>query len=92
MMNMVELDNKVDALRELQTEIEKLQAEVEAIKDALKAEMIERGEETLTGNGWKASWKVVESSRIDVKALKGHHPEIAALYTVSTRTSRFTVN
>ncbi|MBR3742170.1 MAG: hypothetical protein IKN04_17235, partial [Clostridia bacterium] len=76
----------------LQSEIERLTAEVEAIKDTIKAEMVNRGEETLTGNGWKASWKVVESSRFDSKALKAADPVTYALYTVSTRTSRFTVN
>ncbi|MBR4908170.1 MAG: hypothetical protein IKZ43_04070 [Acidaminococcaceae bacterium] len=91
-MSIKELDSRVTTLRELQSEIERLTAEVEAIKDSIKAEMVNRGEETLTGNGWKASWKVIESSRLDGKALKAAMPEIAARFTVSTRTSRFTVN
>ncbi|MBR6185470.1 MAG: hypothetical protein IKQ41_04335 [Clostridia bacterium] len=91
-MSTQELDSRVTTLRELQSEIERLTAEVEAIKDTIKAEMVNRGEETLTGNGWKASWKVVESSRFDSKALKAADPATYALYTISTRTSRFTVN
>ena len=91
-MSIMELDTKVDALRELQSEIERLTAEAEAIKDALKGEMIERGEETLAGNGWKCSWKVVESTRFDSKALKAADPETWSRYTVSTRTSRFILN
>ena len=88
-MSINELDGKVSALRELQSAIEAMQAEAETIKDALKAEMIDRGADTLTGNGWKASWKVVESSRLDGKALKAALPDIAARYTVTTRASRF---
>lgn len=91
-MSIKELDSKVNALRELQSEIERLTAEAEAIKDEIKGEMVNRGEETLTGNGWKASWKVVESTRFDSKALKAADPATYALYTVSTRTSRFCVN
>ena len=91
-MSTKELDVKVNALRELQTTIEQMQAEAEAIKDAIKAEMVSRGKETLTGTGWKASWKVIESSRLDGKALKAELPEIAARYTITTRASRFTVN
>ena len=88
-MSINELDGKVSALRELQSAIEAMQAEAETIKDTLKAEMIDRGADTLTGNGWKASWKVVESSRLDGKALKAALPDIAARYTVTTRASRF---
>lgn len=90
-MSIKELDSRVITMRELQSEIDRLSAEVEAIKDSVKAEMVNRGEETLTGNGWKASWKVVESSRLDSKALKAQAPEVYARFTISTRTSRFTV-
>ncbi|MBR3108880.1 MAG: hypothetical protein IKH30_17105 [Clostridia bacterium] len=91
-MSIMELDSRVTTLRELQSEIERMTAEVETIKDSIKAEMVNRGEDTLTGNGWKASWKVIESSRLDGKALKAAMPEIAARFTISTRTSRFTIN
>ena len=91
-MSTQELDSRVTTLRELQSEIERLTAEAEGIKDEIKGEMVNRGEETLTGNGWKASWKVVESSRFDSKALKAADPATYALYTISTRTSRFCLN
>ena len=90
-MSSAELDSKVTTLRELQSEIDRLTAEAEAIKDSIKAEMVNRGEETLTGNGWKASWKVIESSRLDSKALKAQAPEVYAKFIISTRTSRFTI-
>ena len=91
-MSIKELDSQVMTLRELQSEIDRLNAEVEAIKDSIKTEMVNRGEEVLTGNGWKASWKVVESTRFDSKALKAADPATYALYTISTRISRFKVN
>ena len=91
-MSTYELDNQVNSLREIQTMIERLTAEAEAIKDSIKAEMVNRGEDTLVGNGWKASWKIIEGSRFDSKALKAADPATYARYTVSTRTSRFTIN
>ncbi len=91
-MSIPELDTKVFTLKEIQSEIERLEAEAEAIKDAIKSEMVDRGQETLSGNGWKASWKIIESNRLDSKALKQALPDIAARFTVTTRTSRFTVN
>lgn len=90
-MSTYELDNQVNSLMEIQSTIERLTAEAEAIKDSIKAEMVKRGEETLTGNGWKASWKVIESSRLDSKALKAQAPEVYARFTINTRTSRFTI-
>ena len=91
-MSTQELDSKIAALRELQTTIDQLTAELEAVKDQVKAEMAERGEETIIGNGWRASWKVIESSRFDAKALKAADPETFARFTITTRTSRFCVN
>ena len=88
-MSIKDLDSRVSALKALQQEIENLTAEAEAIKDEIKAEMIDRGEETLTGTGWKASWKVVESSRIDTKALKAAMPDVASRFTVTSKASRF---
>lgn len=88
-MSIKDLDQKVSILKALQIEIESMTAEAEAIKDEIKMEMANRGEEVLTGTGWKASWKVVESSRIDTKALKAAMPDVAARYTVTSKTSRF---
>ena len=91
-MSAHELDSKVSTLRSLQSQIEALQAEAEAIRDSIKAEMVNRGEETLQGDGWRASWKIVESSRLDTKALKAQAPEIYNRFTVCTRQSRFCLN
>lgn len=91
-MSIKELNSQVMTLRELQSEIDRLTAEAEAIKDTIKQTMIDQGTETLAGNGWKASWKVVESTRFDSKALKAADPTTYAMYTISTRTSRFCVN
>lgn len=91
-MSTKELDARVSTLKSLMQEIESMTAEAEAIKDELKMEMANRGEETLAGTGWKASWKVIESSRIDTKALKAALPDVAARYTVTSKTSRFCLN
>ena len=91
-MSTKDLDQKVSILKALQIEIESMTAEAEAIKDEIKMEMANRGEEVLTGTDWKASWKVIESSRIDTKALKAAMPDVAAKYTVTSKTSRFCLN
>ena len=91
-MSIKELDNRVATLRELQAEADRITAEIESIKDEIKAQMIEQGEETLSGTDWKASWKIVEGTRFDSKALKAADPATFARFTVATRTSRFILN
>ena len=71
--------------------IAELEAEAEALTDRLKAAMVERGEETLQGDGWKATWKNVTSSRFDSKKFKADHSELYAQYSKKTTTTRFCV-
>lgn len=88
-MSILELDRKVAELKELQSMIAEMQNEAEAIKDAIKQAMIDRETETLTGNGWKASWKNVNSSRFDSKRFKADHADLYAEYSKQTTTCRF---
>lgn len=69
---------------------EEVAANIEALKDVLKAYMQETGKDTLTGTEHKAIYKAVTSSRIDTAALKKAHPDIATAYTKTTETKRFT--
>jgi predicted phage-related endonuclease len=69
---------------------EEAAAMVEALKDQIKEHMTAAGLEVLTGDEHKATFKTVSSSRIDTAALKKGHPDIAAQYTKTTETKRFT--
>jgi predicted phage-related endonuclease len=88
-MSMNELESKVHELRELQALIDEAQAEVETIKDAIKAymgdsEAIHAGEYTVT-------WRTVTTSRIDTTALKKALPDVAEQFSKTTTTRRFSV-
>lgn len=63
---------------------------IDGLKDELKSYMTSNNLDTLTGDEHKATYKAVESSRIDTKALKNELPDIATRYTTTTRTMRFT--
>ena len=63
---------------------------IDGLKDELKNYMSANGLETLSGDEHKATYKAVDSSRIDTKALKKELPDIATRYTVTTSTMRFT--
>lgn len=69
---------------------EETAAVIEGLKDRLKAHMTEQGLDTLTGDEHKATYKAVSSSRVDTTALKRELPEIAARYTRTSETMRFT--
>jgi len=91
-MSIFELDQRVKTLRELQAQIDELTAECDSIRDEIKGKMADEGAEVLEGNGWKATWRCVESTRLDTKSLKAGAPEIFAQYSITTRTCRFTLN
>lgn len=90
-MSIFELDAKVAELRELQSMIAELESQVEAIKDTIKTKMMDEGTEELTGNGWKATWHTVSSSRLDSKKLKADHPDLYSQYSKTTAATRFTL-
>lgn len=91
-MSNVELNTTAKDLLSIRSMITELEAEAEALTDKIKAAMTERGEETLTGDGWKASWKNVNSSRFDSKTFKAEHGDLYEKYSKATTTTRFTIS
>lgn len=69
---------------------EEAAAMVESLKDQLKERMTAAGVESLAGAEHKATYKAVTSSRVDTAAIKRDMPEVAARYTKTTTTRRFT--
>ena len=90
-MSNIELNSTARDLMSVRAMIAELEAEAEALTDKLKAAMTERGEEVLQGDGWKASWKNVNSSRFDSKAFKADNPDLYQQYSKPTTTTRFTI-
>ena len=88
-MSTNELEMKIRELRQLQQLIEEAQAEAEGIKDAIKAHMGDS--EELWAGEYKVTWKPVTASRLDAAALRAALPEVAARFTRTSMTRRFTV-
>lgn len=88
-MSEQDIIRKVKLLREMQRMAEDAQAEAEALKDELKAYM--GSSEELRAGEYKITWKSVESSRVDTKALAKALPELAAQFTRTTTVRRFCV-
>lgn len=75
------MNAKAAAYFDLMEQIEQLQAEAEAIKDALKGQMLEQATEELEGAGWRATWHNTSNSRFDNKRFKADHDRRADGYT-----------
>lgn len=90
-MSNIELNTVAHNLLSVRSMIAELEAEAEALTDKIKAVMTERGEEVLSGDGWKAAWKNVTSSRFDAKQFKAEHADLYSVYSKPTTTCRFTL-
>ena len=88
-MSEQDIIRKVKLLREMQRMAEDAQAEAEALKDEIKAYM--GGSEELRAGEYKITWKSVESSRVDTKALTKAMPDVAAAFTRKSTIRRFVV-
>ena len=91
-MSITELNSTARDLMSVRQMIEQLQAEAEALTDKLKAAMADQGTEVLQGDGWKATWKNVSSSRFDSKSFKADHADLYGQYTRQTTTTRFVLS
>ena len=86
-----EIISKLNELSELRRMADELNAEIEAIQDAIKAHMTEADTDTITAGAFKVTWKAVTSTRIDTTALRKYLPEIWQEYGKTTTTRRFSV-
>ena len=67
-MSIQEINAAAKDLIDIRAMIAELEAQAEALTDKLKGAMVDQGTETLQGDGWRASWKNVNSRRFDSKA------------------------
>ena len=90
-MSSYELDAKVSSLRELRNLEAEVKAEIFAIEDELKAEMLAKNTDTLTGRNCTVSWKTVVTKRFDSAAFKLTHADLFAQYSRATTSRRFVI-
>jgi len=91
-MSTIEIQSKIESLRELEDLIEEAKAEAEAIRDEIKAEMLSRDTEELTAGKYIVHWTSVLSTRFDTTAFKKVLPDIYKAYTKQVSSRRFTIS
>lgn len=90
-MSQNEIIAKAREIKELQRIMDEAAAEIEALKDAIKAHMDAENVEELTADVFKIIYTAVKSSRFDTTAFKREVPELYAKYTKETISCRFTI-
>jgi len=83
------LEPKVRELLELKRMKEELEAEITAAEDEIKSIMGD--EETLLAGAFKVTWTPYTSTRFDSARFRKDHADLAAAYTKTTTSRRFSV-
>lgn len=90
-MSVNEMTLKVEHIKTLQTMIDELSAELESVKDEVKAEMTAQGIEEMTVSCFKIRYKEVTSNRFDSTAFKKTHSDLYEQYCKQTTSKRFSI-
>lgn len=90
-MSTVELSTIIEKLKEWEAIQAEAAAEVEALKDQIKAEMNSRGVEELEAGQYIARFTTVLSNRFDTTVFKREHAEMYKQYTKQTTSRRFSI-
>ena len=91
-MSTIEITSKIEALKDLESLIEEAKAEAEALRDEIKAEMLNRNTEEMEAGQYIIRWTSVLSNRFDSTAFKKVMPELYKAYTKQTASRRFTIS
>ena len=90
-MSRNELVAKIEALNEWEALMEEAKAEAEAIRDSIKAEMLERDTEELAVGAYIIRWTSVLSQRFDSTAFKKVMPDVYKSFTKQVASRRFSI-
>jgi predicted phage-related endonuclease len=86
-----EIIRNIEALTEWEAIIEDAKAEAEAIRDMLKAVMLEQNTEELEAGAYIIRWTSVLSQRFDTTASKKNHGDMYKEFTKQVSSRRFSI-
>ena len=86
-----ELLNKIEALNEWEALLEEAKAEAEAIRDELKAEMLQRNTEELECGQYIIRYQSIVSNRFDSSAFKRLMPDVYKSFIKQSTSKRFSI-
>ncbi len=90
-MSMNELVCRIEKLNEWQSLILEAEAEAEALRNSLKAELTERGVEELEAGQYIIRYTSVLTQRFDTTGFKKAHSELYKSFIKHTTSKRFSI-
>lgn len=91
-MSVIDLEKRIEKLQEWETLAEEAKAEAEAIRDSIKAEMLERDAEELEAGRFIVRWTSVLTQRFDTTSFKKAHSDLYKSFMKQTASRRFTIS
>ena len=91
-MTKKEIIEKIEMMNEWENMIAEVQAEVEAIKDSIKAEMADRELDELEAGAYIVRYKTVATSRFDSTSFKKTYEDLYKAFLKQTTSRRFSIS
>ena len=91
-MSITNIEAKVAELKELESFIAEINEEAEAIRDAIKQEMMNRNVEELEAGQYIIRWTNVTTNRFDSANFKKNLPELYKEYLKQSISKRFSIS
>ena len=91
-MTKKEIIAQIELMNEWERVIEEAKAELEAIKDSIKAEMVDRDLEELEAGSYIVRYKTVATSRFDSTAFKKTYEDLYKAFLKQTTSRRFSIS
>jgi predicted phage-related endonuclease len=90
-MSQNEMIKKIEQLREWEALLEEAQAEIESLRDSIKAQMLEQNTEELQIGAYIIRWTSVLSNRFDSTSFKKQHADLYKTFTKQVASKRFSI-
>ena len=90
-MSINDLEKRIEKMQEWEALAEEASAEAEAIRDEIKAEMLDRDTEELSAGRFIVRWTSVLSNRFDTTAFKKQYGDLYKSFTKQIASKRFSV-
>ena len=91
-MTKKEIIAQIELMNEWERVIEEAKAEVEAIKDSIKAEMADRDLDELEAGSYIVRYKTVATSRYDSTAFKKTYEDLYKAFLKQSTSRRFSIS
>ena len=90
-MSINDLEKRIEKMQEWEALAEEAKAEADALRDEIKAEMLEREAEELTAGRFIVRWTSVLSNRFDTTEFKKQYNDLYKRFTKQVSSKRFSV-